>query len=256
MAIQQFEKEYNVHVYEMGPDGRANLHSLFNYMQDIASEHAVKLGYGRDDLLKQNHFWVLSRMYAKIASWPVWDETIIVRTWPSGVDKLFAMRNYELLYKDGRTIGSASSSWLIIDRTTKRIQRPDVFLQNYNRENQTVASPVRNPEKLQEASLTGRLSPAFRVKINDLDINLHTNNVNYIKWVTDTYDLNFVMNHQACSAEINYLAEAVFDDEIVIRTAVDEADARYLNHSVVRPADSKELCRIRIEWNEAETKQI
>ncbi len=256
MAIQQFEKEYHVHVYEMGPDGKVNLHSLFNYMQDTASEHAVKLGYGRDDLMKQNHFWVLSRIYAKITGWPVWNDRIIVRTWPSGVDKLFALRNYELRYKNGTKIGSGTSSWLIIDRTTKRIQRPDVFLQNYNRENQSVASPLRNPEKLQEASPSGRLSPPFRVKINDLDINLHTNNVNYIKWVTDTYDLNFMMNHQACSAEINYLAEAVFDDEIVIRTAVDEADARYLNHSVVRPADSKELCRIRIEWKEEGTKQI
>jgi acyl-ACP thioesterase len=112
MATQQFEKEYHVHVYEMGPDGRVNLHSLFNYMQDIASDHAVTLGYGRDDLMKQNHFWVLSRMYARLVSWPVWNETVIVRTWPNGVDKLFAMRNYELMYKDGRKIGSASSSWL------------------------------------------------------------------------------------------------------------------------------------------------
>ncbi len=94
--------------------------------------------------------------------------------------------------------------------------------------------PIRNPEKLREASEKGRLSPLFRVKINDLDINLHTNNVNYIKWVTDTYDLNFVMNHRAFSAEINYLAEAIFGDEIVIRTSADEADGRYFNHSVIR----------------------
>ncbi len=70
--------------------------------------------------MKQNHFWVLSRMYASLSDWPVWNETIVVRTWPSGVDKLFAMRNYELRFKDGRNIGSASSSWLIIDRTTKK----------------------------------------------------------------------------------------------------------------------------------------
>ena len=176
MATQQFEKEYHVHVYEMGPDGRVNLHSLFNYMQDIASDHAVTLGYGRNDLLKQNHFWVLSRMYARLASWPVWNETVIVRTWPNGVDKLFAMRNYELMYKDGRKIGSASSSWLIIDRTTKRIQRPDEFLHKSSHENQYVASSVRNPEKLRESVGNGQYSHLFSVKINDLDINLHTNN--------------------------------------------------------------------------------
>jgi medium-chain acyl-[acyl-carrier-protein] hydrolase len=256
MAIQQLEKQYPVHVYETGPDGRINLHSLFNYMQDIASEHAVLLGYGRDDLLKENHFWVLSRMFARITNWPSWKESVVVKTWPSGVDKLFAMRNYEIRYGDGRHIGDASSSWLIIDRTTRKIQRPDEFLQKYSRENQNIVSPVRNPEKLTEASEKGYLSPQFRVKINDLDINLHTNNVNYIKWVTDAYDLNFVMNHRACSAEINYLAEAIFGDEIVIRTSSDEADSRYFNHSIIRQADRKELCRIRIEWEEMKIKPI
>ncbi len=86
----QFEKEYRIHVYETGPDERVNLCSLFNYMQDIASEHAVKLGFGRDDLMKKNHFWVLSRMYAVISDRPFWDETIIVKTWPNGTDNVFA----------------------------------------------------------------------------------------------------------------------------------------------------------------------
>ena len=66
MEFLKFEKEYTVHVYETGPDGKLNLYSLFDYLQDIASDHAVKLGFGRDDLMKQNHFWVLSRIYAEI----------------------------------------------------------------------------------------------------------------------------------------------------------------------------------------------
>lgn len=250
MGLQQLEKDYGVHVYEMGPDGLVTLHSLFNYMQDIASEHARILGYGRDDLMKSNHFWVLSRIYARFSEWPVWRESITVKTWPSGVDQIFAMRNYELRDKDGRLFGSGTSSWLIIDRITKKIQRPDEFLQNYSRDNQAIASPLRNPVKLMQASENGVISPAFRVKINDLDINLHTNNVNYLKWVTDTYDLNFVMNHRPCSAEINYLAEAIFDDEIIVRTSGDKKESRYLNHSIIRIADQKELCRVRIEWEQ------
>jgi medium-chain acyl-[acyl-carrier-protein] hydrolase len=250
MELRKLEKEYRIHVYETGPDGSVNLHSLFNFMQDIASDHAVLLGYGRDDLMKSNHFWVLSRMYASFRECPVWNESVTVKTWPSGVEQIFAIRNYELRYTDGKFIGSASSSWLIIDRTTKKIQRPDGFLHNYNRDNLVIESPLRSPLKLIGASGQGKNSPAFRVKINDLDINLHTNNVNYIKWVTDTYDLSFVMNHRPCSAEINYLAEAIFDDEIVIRTSEDEAESRYFNHSIIRTADNKELCRVRIEWEE------
>jgi acyl-ACP thioesterase len=28
-------------------------------------------------------------------------------------------------------------------------------------------------------------SAVFRVKVSDLDVNLHTNNVNYLRWVSD-----------------------------------------------------------------------
>jgi acyl-ACP thioesterase len=253
MELQQFEKEYCVHVYETGPDGKVNLYSLFNFMQDIASEHAVRLGFGRDDLMKYNHFWVLSRMYTVISEWPIWEDTIIVKTWPCGTDKMFAMRNYEIRFTDGRLVSSASSSWLIVDRTTKKIQRPGELLSKYNSEDQTYNSSIRSGIKLAGSSENGVLSEKFRVKISDLDVNLHTNNVNYLKWVNNTYDLNFTKHHLPCSAEINYLAESMFDNEIIIRTSQEEGNNSFYNHSVFRTGDNKELCRIRLEWNEEST---
>jgi acyl-ACP thioesterase len=250
MALRQLEKNYTIHVYDTGPDSRLTLYSMFNYMQDIASDHAVLLGFGRDDLLKKNQFWVLSRMYAEITQWPSWGDKIIIRTWPNGTDKIFAMRNYELQFPDGRMIASAVSSWLIIDRTTKKIQRPDGLLSQYNDSNLLIPTSARNPEKLHELSENGNSAAPFRVKVSDLDVNLHTNNANYIKWICDSYDLNFTMNHLPCSAEINYLAESMFDDEIFIRSSQDVENKSIVNHSVIRIHDNKELCRIRIIWKE------
>jgi medium-chain acyl-[acyl-carrier-protein] hydrolase len=250
MDLLQFEKEYRIHVYETGPDGRLNLYSLFNYLQDIASDHAVKLGFGRDDLMRDNRFWVLSRMYAEISQWPLWEETIIVRTWPNGTDKLFAMRNYEVKYPDGRHIASGTSSWLILDRTTKKIQRPDSILTQYNPNLHADKSPIRYASKLEPANGSVYITPVFRIKVSDLDVNLHTNNVRYLKWASDTYDLDFIMNNAPQSVEINYLAESMFNEEIVIKTSPDAENERFYNHSVSRSSDNKELCRIRIEWND------
>jgi acyl-ACP thioesterase len=249
MDLRQLEKGYNVHVYDTGPDGRTSLFALFNYMQDIASDHAVLLGFGRDDLMKRNQFWVLSRMYAEIREWPSWGDNIIIKTWPNGTDMLFAMRNYEIKFPDGKIIASAVSSWLIVDMTTRKIQRPDGLLTQYNQKD-LIPTSARHPEKLHESAENGKSSAPFRVKISDLDVNLHTNNANYLKWICDTYDLNFTMNHFPCSAEINYLAESMFDDEIVIRSANGDLDRSIVNHSVMRISDSKELCRIRLLWRE------
>jgi medium-chain acyl-[acyl-carrier-protein] hydrolase len=89
----------------------------------------------------------------------------------------------------------------------------------------------------------------FRVKISDLDVNLHTNNVRYLQWINDTYDLDFVMKNVPQSAEINYLSESLFNEEIFIQTAADINNEGFYKHSVLRSADNKELCRIRLGWN-------
>jgi medium-chain acyl-[acyl-carrier-protein] hydrolase len=251
MELLRFEKEYTVHVYETGPDGKVNLFSLFNYLQDIASEHAVILGFGRDDLMKNNHLWVLSRMYAVIKELPSWEDRVIVKTWSCSTDLIFAMRSYEIRFPDGRLVASASSSWLIIDRTTKKIQRPGEILTQFNSEYQAALSPVRSAEKLPGLSDKAEIASKLRIKVSDLDVNFHTNNVNYLKLVSDTYDLNFVMHHRLCSAEINYLAESMFNDEIIILTEKEEKeDDGFINHSVFRPGDNRELCRIRFKWEE------
>ncbi len=247
----QFEKEYRVHVYETGPDGKLNLFSLFNYMQDIASDHAVKLGFGRDDLMKDNRFWVLSRIYVVIDKWPLWGETLNIRTWPNGTDKLFALRNYEVIYPDGTHVASGTSSWLILDLTTKRVQRPDSILSEYNPNLHSDNSPIRYANKIDPASDNGKISPVFRVRVTDLDVNLHTNNVRYLKWVNDSYNLDFIMNNVPQSTEINYLAESRFDEEILIKTSAENGIDNCFNHSIFRTNDNKELCRLRIEWRKS-----
>jgi acyl-ACP thioesterase len=253
MDSLQFEKEYRIHVYETGPDGKLNLYSLFNYMQDIASDHAIRLGFGRDDLMRDNRFWVLSRIYSEVEIWPLWEETIMIKTWPNGTDKLFALRNYEVSYPDGRHIASGTSSWLILDRTTKRVQRPDSILATYNPNLHQEASPIRYASKLENNCQDGKVSAVYKVKISDLDVNLHTNNVRYLNWVCDTYDLDFIMKNEPQSAEINYLAESKYDEEVIIRTSSESDRNNCYCHSISRTGDNKELCRLRIEWRQNNT---
>jgi medium-chain acyl-[acyl-carrier-protein] hydrolase len=240
-------------VYETGPDGNLSLYSLFDYLQDAASEHAVKLGYGRDDLMRQNNFWVLSRIYGEITRLPHWGETLTVRTWPRGTDKLFALRDYAVSDSNNDLIALATSSWLIIDITTRRIQRPDSTLVMYKDSTLGGNALPRNAGRLEALPAEGRPESRFKVKVSDLDINLHTNNARYLKWVTDCYGLDFIMNHHPLSAEINYLAESRFNDEVAILTAGEDGSNSIFNHSILRITDNTELCRIRIVWKVKKT---
>lgn len=250
MELPLFEKKYTIHVYEIGPDERLTLFSFFNFLQDIAAEHAVKLRFGRDDLMKANRFWVLSRILANFSSWPEWENTVIVRTWPKGTDKLFALRDFEVFYPDGRLVASASSSWLVVDRTTKRIQRPDNILTSFNSDMPVRNALERNAGRIELESSAVTASAVFRVRMSDLDVNLHTNNVRYIEWVTNTYGLEYRVNHIPVSVEVNYLAESRCDEEIFINTSCDRNNNNSYYHSIVRYSDNSELCRIRIDWKD------
>ena len=241
----KLQKKYKIHVHETDVNSKLNLVSLFNYLQDAASEHAETLGFGRDDMLKYNQFWALSRMYAEISVMPVWKESIIVNTYPNGTDKLFALRNYEVSYPDGRHIAFATSSWLILDYSTRRIQRPEAALSHFRRHPETQESPLRYASKLEFAEGETTNSDPFKVKISDLDINLHTNNVKYLQWINDSYDIDFIKQNTIYSTEINYLSESFYNDEIFLQTRADSDG--YYNHSVMR-TDGKELCRVRFGW--------
>ena len=254
MELIVFEKEYRVHIYETGPDGNLNLWSLFNYLQDIASDHAIRLGFGRDDLIRENRFWVLSRIYAEISAMPRWEDNIVVRTWPNGTDKLFALRNFEVTYSDGMHIASATSSWLILDMTTRKIQRPDEILSKFYSDLIPNRSPIRYANKIQSGVNGNFGTKSHKIKISDLDINLHTNNVKYLTWVSDTYDLDFAMKNVPGSAEINYLAESQFDEDVEIKTSAEDGVGSVFIHSIFRTGDNKELCRIRIVWKGIDNK--
>jgi medium-chain acyl-[acyl-carrier-protein] hydrolase len=252
MELMQFKKDYRVHVYETGPDGNLSIFSLFNYLQDIASDHAIRLGFGRDALLKDNRFWVLSRIYAEIDVMPKWEDLITITTWPNGTDRLFALRNFEVYSPDGNHLASATSSWLILDRTTKKVQRPDAILSQFYSDLFPGKSPLRYASKLEFEEADIKTQHSHKIKISDLDINLHTNNVKYLTWVSDSYSLDFVMKNVPRSVEINYLAESQFNEEVILETTTDRNNVNMYNHSVTRSSDNKELCRIRILWNSIE----
>lgn len=245
---QKFSKTYRIHVYETGIDNKVTLPALFNYMQDIASDHAELLGFGRADLDKENHFWVLSRMYGEFFEMPEWEDEIIITTWPSGIEKVFLMRNYKIEFPDGRLIANVSSSWLIVDRTTRRVQRANHIL-NYDEISFfDTSKPVRSADKLEWNNEHLPEDHRFAIKLSDLDINYHTNNVNYIKWANDTYSPAFIKEYHPKSVEINYIAESMFGDDICIKSSHQENSADVFQHSIFRVNDNKEICRTRFEW--------
>ena len=243
-----FSTGYRVHSYETDTHGELSITGLFNYLQDIAARHAATLHFGKEDLERENRFWVLSRIYCRMERMPRWNEELTVRTWPRGIDKLFALRDFEIFGEGGERCGVATSSWLMLSRDTRRPTRPDHLLELVRWKEKPEPAAGRDAARLRDTEGSLYLSPGYRVRYSDLDVNMHANNVKYLQWTLDAYPLEHWLKRRMASVEVNYLAESLPGDEIHI--AIRELDDLTYDHSVRRNSDQRELCRIRVVWTE------
>ncbi|MDX9929577.1 MAG: thioesterase [Bacteroidales bacterium] len=252
----EYTKSYKIPVYETDFHGKLYLHSLLNYVQDIAAEHAELLHFGRDDLKRANQFWILSRLYALINRMPGWGETITLKTWPRGTEGLFALRDIEIMDAGGKIISSVTTSWVVVDIDTRRPCRPESLPESMNREFPSAGTLERNAARLAPFGHEGRRSPSFRVKPSDLDINYHVNNVKYVQWIYDSLSVNFLSQNLAGSLEINYLAESVEGDILAVDYRPCDQGNNCSGYSVIRLEQERELCRVIIGWKPVRNEKV
>ena len=55
--------------------------------------------------------------------YPGWGEEILVKTWPRGIERLFALGEFLITSRQGEVLGRVTSNWLLVDLTTRRPKR-------------------------------------------------------------------------------------------------------------------------------------
>ena len=207
-----YRQSFTVRSYDVDFQRRLRPEVLCSYFQEVASEHALKLGIGYQQLEAQRMFWVLSRLLLQVERMPVWHEQITVETWAKGTEKLFALRDFIVRNANGEVLCKATSYWLILNTDNRRPVRPDNFF-----------SRLRHPEdalaaRLEKLPLAAREHEAYglQTRYSDLDHNRHVNNLRYIAWMFNCFDLDFFAQHQLREMQINFLSEVREGEKIVI----------------------------------------
>lgn len=211
-------------------------------MQEAAYHHAEHLGLGHVFLAERNLAWVLARQRIAVDRLPQWGDTIHIRTWPSGRDRLFFYRDFEITGDEGQRILRASNAWSLIDVEKRVRANPEIYLSVELPESERVfdSRPVRLKGC---ACIEGQAMP---VTYGDLDLNGHVNNVRYMEWVLDTLPLRFHEIHVIQELESNFLAEAVYGQAVSVCS--EETGPLQFDH-VVRSGE-QELFRARSRWTE------
>lgn len=245
MNTPVWEEQFRIRTHEADPNGQAQLDALFGCFQEAAGHHARALGVGREDLDRQGCFWVLSRCWMHIDQYPEWGREIIVRTWPRGVERLFALRDFQILSDQRVVIGSGVSAWLILDQKKHRPMRPGPFL--------TAVPPAPEPpvpgNVLEKQGEPRELSflRRFSVRYSDLDVNRHVNNAAYVRWIVDSFDARRHDQSRIDSIRIDYLSETILGESVAVQAGDVDPDGGQPVLGI-RPDSGQPVFQARITW--------
>ncbi len=246
MKTSIYRKKYLIELSDVDFNKQLKLSALFSHFQDSASEAVDNLGIGINTLQeKYGVAWILIKMKVEIIRHPLWNEEIIIETWPQEPKTLDFDRDFLVYDRDGNIIIKAISSWIIFDIKTRRIRKSEVINVKYP-ENITKRAIGSKFEKLK---VLGELELAYTRMIgySDIDFNGHLNNSKYVDFITDCFSF---INHQEYTVkkcEVNFINEALPGETIELYKDISEINQHLIYIEGINTKDQKAAFKAKVE---------
>ena len=239
------EESINIRYSDIDFDKSLKLFSLLNFFQDIASDNAEKYGFGYSYIYPKNLMWVLLKYRIEFETYPIGVQNLRLKTEPRGCNKLFAYRNFELYTEQGLS-AKASSMWGLVDFNT---------MEMVNVENILIDNPNMNKFVSNENDLKFNKIPSitnidfqeiFKVRYNDIDVNMHANNANYIIWALEPLSSDFRKQYKIKNIDMIFKKEIKYNEELVSQVQILENNSTL--HVLKNLKTNEDLCLIKCEW--------
>jgi acyl-ACP thioesterase len=235
--------EFKIKTIDVDPRQRLTLPGMADLIQEAAWRHAKELGVSSYELMKNNLTWVLSRLRVEVKRPPGHEDTVLVKTWPSGSDGLKAYRTVEIMDQQKNICAVAHTVWLVIDVEKRQVAAmPEVIgaLVTENDIDQYVFT-----KKIDNCRAT---APQFTTKAGfyELDINNHVNNTHYLRWALESFSAQHLLQQQLQAMEVVFRSEAGYG-ETIHSMHHQQADGTFVH--VVTGNDDRELIRALTWWS-------
>ena len=219
-----FENQVRINSFDCDINNNWKPASFFQYMTEAAHLHAARLGAGYDEMIPRGLTWVHARMKIKFLRFPHIGETVVIRTWPKTIQqKLFFIRDFELVDPAGELLAQATSAWLIINTSTRRLVPPRlVGLELPGLESRYGLNEALEKLALEEDGEERLLAQAG---YSSIDIIGHTNNSRYVEWICDAFPFNLHRHQHIDWMQVNYIHEVLPGEDVSVRARqLDEPD--------------------------------
>lgn len=219
-------------------------YSLLNFLQDIASENAETHGFGYSYIVKQNYAWFLIKYRMEFNEYPIGLYDLTLKTKPRGYNKLFAYREFEFSHKE-KLIGKVFSMWTLVDIES----RNPVLIGSAIQSNSNMQPYQKEETDLSFVKIKMNNAPSlvkeFEVRYNDLDVNGHANNGNYIVWAFEPLPFDFKTNNKIKTIDMMFKKEAKCGEKLIVEVGFN--DDKTTVH-IIKNMHGDEICLVQCSW--------
>lgn len=228
MLISDMREKYSeqrvISCYEADANHNFRPTAMLDLMQEAAGRDASVLGFGYDDMIGSNTAWVLSRTRVVFHKNPKWRDTVNLKTWHKGANRIFYLRDFVLDSQDGERLVSATTSWLIIDLASRRMVRNTTLAENFD--NSGMGHAIEEPADKVVLPKDSQLELVHTHKVvwSDIDTNGHVNNVKYVVWALDSLDYDLVASKSVKELLVNYDSEVLPGQSVDLYRVIDSCE--------------------------------
>ena len=238
-----WQKEYQLKYYDMDFRQVLKPSVLMNFLQDMATVNAEMLGFGYSFTYPKNYAWFLIKYHMEFDEYPEKCDEVLIQTEARGISKVLAHRDFEIWSIDKKKrYGRIISNWVMIDIKDKSILplgKVVDFMPNIDKRDDDLSfEKVKAPTRVD-------IEKTFEIRYDDIDINQHVNNTNYIIWAFEPLSWKFKSENKLKVLDIVYKKEIKYGKHVVSQVQINDSTT---THILKDSNTQEELCQIKAVW--------
>lgn len=239
-----YAEKYPIKYNEMDFNRVLKPSALLNYLQDLATNNAELLGFGPSFVFPKNYAWFLIKYRMEFDQYPCALDELVIKTEARGISKIIANRDFEICTCNEKRLGRIASNWMMIDVENKSIlplaKVVDFMPAFEKRENDLQFEKIKPIENVD-------YEKTFEIRFDDIDVNQHVNNANYIIWALELLPYEFKSEHRIKTLDIVYKKEIAYGNDVISQVEFDKKN-NTTTHVLKNSTTDEELCFLNVEW--------
>lgn len=249
MEVTKYIEKVKIFNHYTNYKGRLFVKTLCDLFNDTAEVQTELYGVDVATLNAEGMTWMLHRLHIQLNKMPHQNEEVYIETWPSGIDRLFALRDYRMYRADGEELVRATSEWMYIDlerRRPVRLSEKVISMSTGHGIPRLQLAPILHEKEFQIEAQGGR---QFVATFDNIDFNGHVTQASYMRWITNSLPFEFLKEHVLTDVEVIYAHEIMPDSTIYSAYSRSEGEGTVtVLHQVKNEAGDLNHCIAKTVW--------